>query len=135
MYYQLFKGIILKLTIKSLYYIALPAFLILTGCSATTTSKVIDTPKVNSYNTVYSGMLNAGEREDILASVETFFGRQKPLRTTDVDSSGAYVTIGTGSQILRDLGVTQMRLLSSPMKFTGISGFNLEVTEYIPFKH
>lgn len=80
-------------------------------------------------------MLNAGEREDILASVETFFGRQKPLRTTDVDSSGAYVTIGTGSQILRDLGVTQMRLLSSPMKFTGISGFNLEVTEYIPFKH
>jgi curli biogenesis system outer membrane secretion channel CsgG len=55
LYYQIFKGIILKLTIKSLYYIALPAFLILTGCSATTTSKVIDTPKVNSYNTVYSG--------------------------------------------------------------------------------
>lgn len=79
-------------------------------------------------------MLNAGDKEDIVTGIETFFGRQKPARTTNVDSSGAYVTIGTGSQILRDLGVTKMRLLSSPMKFTGISGFNLEVVEYIPFK-
>ncbi len=79
-------------------------------------------------------ILSAGGREDVSASVETFFGRQKPLRSTDVDSSGAYVTIGTGSQILRDLGVTKMRLLSSPMKFTGISGFNLEVLEYIPYQ-
>ena len=78
-------------------------------------------------------MLNAGEKEDISTSVETFYGRQKPQRTTDVDSSGAYVTIGTGSQILRDLGVTKMRLLSNPMKFAGISGFNLEVVEYIPY--
>jgi len=78
-------------------------------------------------------MLNAGEKEDISTSVETFYGRQKPQRTTDVDSSGAYVTIGTGSQILRDLGVSKMRLLSNPMKFAGISGFNLEVVEYIPY--
>lgn len=77
-------------------------------------------------------MLNAGEKEDVATAIETFYGRQKPQRTTDVDSSGAYVTIGTGSQILRDLGVTKMRLLSSPMKFAGISGFNLEVVEYIP---
>ncbi len=80
-------------------------------------------------------MLNSGEREDIAASVETFFGRQKPQRTTNVDSSGAFVTIGTGSQILRELGVTKMRLLSGPMKFIGISGFNLEVVEYIPYKN
>lgn len=79
-------------------------------------------------------ILNAGEREDVELAVETFYGRQKPLRTTDVDSSGAYVTIGTGSQILRDLGVSKMRLLSSPMKFTGISGFNLEVVEYLPYQ-
>jgi len=78
-------------------------------------------------------MLHAGDKEDVSTSVETFYGRQKPQRTTDVDSSGAYVTIGTGSQILRDLGVSKMRLLSNPMKFAGISGFNLEVVEYIPF--
>ena len=41
--------------------------------------------------------------------------------------------IGSGSQILRDLGVHKMRLLSSPTKFTGLSGFDLEIVEYIPF--
>jgi len=43
----------------------------------------------------------------------------------------AYKQIGAGAQILRDLGVKKMRLLSAPLKFSGISGFNLEVTEYI----
>ena len=38
---------------------------------------------------------------------------------------------GTGSQILRDLKVSRMRLLSSPVRFSAISGFNLEVTEFI----
>lgn len=42
-----------------------------------------------------------------------------------------YRTIGTGSQILRDLGITQMRLLSSPMRFNALSGFDLEIVEYI----
>ena len=41
-----------------------------------------------------------------------------------------YVTVGTGSQILRDLNVRKMRLLSPPIKFA-ISGFDLEVVEYI----
>ena len=43
----------------------------------------------------------------------------------------AYKQVGTGSQILKDLGVCKMRLLSAPYKFNGISGFNLEVTGYI----
>ena len=42
-----------------------------------------------------------------------------------------YKQVGTGSQILQDLGVKKMRLLSAPLKFKAISGFNLEVTEYI----
>ena len=37
-----------------------------------------------------------------------------------------------GAQILRDLGVRKMRLMSSPMKFNAISGFDLEVVEYVP---
>jgi 3,4-dihydroxy 2-butanone 4-phosphate synthase/GTP cyclohydrolase II len=43
-----------------------------------------------------------------------------------------YSTVGAGSQILRDLGVRKMRLLSTPMKFNAISGFDLEVVEYLP---
>ena len=44
---------------------------------------------------------------------------------------GSYLTVGTGSQILRDLGVGKMKLLSYPTKYA-ISGFDLEVVEYIP---
>jgi len=39
--------------------------------------------------------------------------------------------VGVGSQILRDLGVRKMRLMSAPVKYTGIAGFDLEVVEYI----
>lgn len=46
---------------------------------------------------------------------------------------GSDLTIGTGSQILRDLGVGKMRLLSYPAKFNAISGFDLEVVEFVPF--
>ena len=42
-----------------------------------------------------------------------------------------YQQVGTGSQILRDLGVQKMRLMSAPFKFTGISGFDLEVVEHV----
>ena len=45
-----------------------------------------------------------------------------------------YTGIGTGSQILRDIGVSKMRLLSTPMKFPAISGFDLEVVEYVKWK-
>jgi len=49
-------------------------------------------------------------------------------------SSGVYFTVGTGSQILRDLGVGKMRLLSAPIKFSAISGFDLKVVEYLPYE-
>lgn len=39
--------------------------------------------------------------------------------------------IGMGSQILTDLGVKKMRVLSSPKKLHALSGFHLEVVEYI----
>lgn len=56
-------------------------------------------------------------------------GRKRPA--SSVNRSGNYVTIGTGAQILRDLGVSRMRLMSSPIRFGGISGFDLEIVEYL----
>ena len=38
---------------------------------------------------------------------------------------------GVGAQIIRDLGVTRMRVLSAPLHMHAISGFGLEVVEYI----
>jgi 3,4-dihydroxy 2-butanone 4-phosphate synthase/GTP cyclohydrolase II len=42
-----------------------------------------------------------------------------------------YRLIGTGSQILNLVGVSKMRLMSSPVRFNAISGFHLEVTEFV----
>ncbi len=41
-------------------------------------------------------------------------------------------TYGIGAQILRDLGVTKMRLLSSPRRMPSMTGFDLEVTGFVP---
>ncbi|MDD2742426.1 MAG: bifunctional 3,4-dihydroxy-2-butanone-4-phosphate synthase/GTP cyclohydrolase II [Rhodocyclaceae bacterium] len=40
-------------------------------------------------------------------------------------------TYGIGAQILRDLGVSKMRLLSSPRKMPSMTGFGLEVTGFV----
>ncbi len=40
-------------------------------------------------------------------------------------------TYGLGAQILSDLGVRQMRLMSAPKIFHGIAGFGLEIVDYI----
>ena len=40
-------------------------------------------------------------------------------------------TYGIGAQILRDLGVRRMRVLSAPRQMHGISAFGLEVVEYV----
>jgi len=47
------------------------------------------------------------------------------------DGGGVLRTYGTGSQILHDLGVTRMQVLSTPKQMHAISGFGLEIVEYI----
>lgn len=39
--------------------------------------------------------------------------------------------VGVGSQILMDLGIHKLRLMGAPIKYAGISGFDLEVVETI----
>jgi 3,4-dihydroxy 2-butanone 4-phosphate synthase/GTP cyclohydrolase II len=40
-------------------------------------------------------------------------------------------TFGVGAQILKDLGVRRMRVLSAPKQIHGISGFGLEIDGYV----
>jgi 3,4-dihydroxy 2-butanone 4-phosphate synthase/GTP cyclohydrolase II len=40
-------------------------------------------------------------------------------------------THGIGAQILKDLGLSRIRVLSAPKQLQGISGFDLEVVEYV----
>ncbi len=69
-------------------------------------------------------------REDVESTLEAMLDSERlPGSGT---RTGTDLTIGTGSQILRDLGVGKMRLLSYPARFA-ISGFDLEVVEFVPF--
>jgi 3,4-dihydroxy 2-butanone 4-phosphate synthase / GTP cyclohydrolase II len=43
-------------------------------------------------------------------------------------------TYGVGAQILKDLGVGSMRLLSQPRKMPSMAGFDLQVAGYEEFK-
>jgi len=49
----------------------------------------------------------------------------------DDDESRTLRTYGVGAQILTDLGVRRMRVLSAPVRMQAISGFGLEVVEYV----
>ena len=40
-------------------------------------------------------------------------------------------TYGIGAQILKDLGLKRMRVLSAPKQLQGLSAFDLEITEYV----
>ena len=40
-------------------------------------------------------------------------------------------TYGIGAQILRELGLSKIRVLSAPKQMYAISGFDLEITEYV----
>ena len=43
-----------------------------------------------------------------------------------------YRLIGTGAQILRHLGLTDLQLMSAPLHFNALSGFNLNITDFLP---
>lgn len=49
----------------------------------------------------------------------------------DGEESRVLRTYGIGAQILTDLGVERMRVLSAPLRMNAISGFGLEVVEYV----
>ncbi|WP_339338892.1 bifunctional 3,4-dihydroxy-2-butanone-4-phosphate synthase/GTP cyclohydrolase II [uncultured Oceanicoccus sp.] len=69
--------------------------------------------------------------EETLASVDIAVGKKPPLSAVVDGSSNAYLTIGLGSQILRDVGVSKLRLMGPPIKYNAISGFDLEIVDFV----
>lgn len=61
-----------------------------------------------------------GSLSEVKDDLESWRGRDAALRT-----------YGVGAQILKDLGVQRMRVLSAPKHMYAISGFDLEITEYV----
>lgn len=65
--------------------------------------------------------------EEIEESIDWLISGKQ--RRPKVDT--AYKQTGTGSQILQDLNVQKMRLMGAPLKYKALSGFGLEVVEYV----
>ena len=65
---------------------------------------------------------------ELMEAVERIAGRI--ARSTAGDHS-VLRTYGVGAQILRDLGLKRIRVLSAPKNMYAISGFDLEITEYV----
>ena len=69
--------------------------------------------------------------EQSLAEVVSFPDAPGVAGPTSSEGIQNYRVIGTGSQILKRLGIGKMRLMSAPVHFNALSGFNLEVTDFI----
>ena len=72
-----------------------------------------------------------GKEEHIEHQVRRFAAEDRGERPTGADWQGSSRTIGVGSQILASMGVHKMRLLSKPIKYHALSGYGLEVVEYV----
>ncbi|MGI9219720.1 MAG: bifunctional 3,4-dihydroxy-2-butanone-4-phosphate synthase/GTP cyclohydrolase II [Woeseiaceae bacterium] len=67
---------------------------------------------------------------DFMDSVEALDQRDDDLSARRTGES-VFRTYGVGAQILRDLGMSKIRVLSAPKQMHAISGFDLEITEYV----
>lgn len=76
---------------------------------------------------------NRDRVEDLLGRFKALSPRVKgeegiPTRSKDRSELRTY---GIGAQILADIGVRKMRVMSAPRAMHGISGFDLEVVDYV----
>lgn len=69
--------------------------------------------------------------EELIAQVEKYAKQDAGEHVHEVNRHVGSRNVGVGSQILANLGVSKMRLLSSQTKYHSLSGFGLEVVEYI----
>lgn len=73
--------------------------------------------------------------EDPGTIIEKLRSLGKPVAEPEEGSSRILRTYGTGAQILRDLGVGKMIVMSAPRQMHGISGFGLEIVGYVDEEH
>ena len=76
-------------------------------------------------------LLHYGETPRELLTAFHSLGRLAGTERQESPGGQVLRNYGTGAQILRDLGVHRMRVLSAPKQMHGLSGFGLEVVEYV----
>jgi len=60
---------------------------------------------------------------------------QKKFSKEQTQTEKELRTYGVGAQILADLGVHKMKVMSAPTNMHGLAGFDLEVTEFVGLNH
>jgi len=73
------------------------------------------------------------DSEDLLFSSDVVLGKKSLPTAAKKRDTEMNLSVGLGSQLLRESGVRKMRLMSSPVKYNAISGFDLEVVEFISY--
>ncbi len=76
-------------------------------------------------------LCNQYESMELIHQIETYKTNQQDINKNNNERSKDLRTIGLGAQILSDLGVKKMRVLSAPKRIHALSGFGLEVIEYV----
>ncbi len=82
-------------------------------------------------------VLVLGGREDNDALLRRIQKQPEPSVFIGGDNrrSSELRTYGIGAQIIVDIGIKKMRVLSAPKRMTGLAGFGLEVVEYVESEH
>lgn len=76
-------------------------------------------------------LCNQYEPIELINQIESYKTNTQKVETSNNKNSKDLRTIGLGAQILSDLGVRKMRVLSAPKRIHALSGFGLEVIEYV----
>ncbi|MCO7225734.1 bifunctional 3,4-dihydroxy-2-butanone-4-phosphate synthase/GTP cyclohydrolase II [Pleionea sp. CnH1-48] len=76
-------------------------------------------------------LANEEPTESLIARIKRFADEDEGIESPKMAPSDALRKVGVGSQILAELDVHKLRLLSPEKKYHALSGFNLEVVEYI----
>ena len=69
--------------------------------------------------------------DELLNRIRKFEREDKGEDLTQEQQRKKKRTVGIGSQILADLGVHKMRLMSSGTQYTALGGYGLEIVEHI----
>ncbi len=71
------------------------------------------------------------QNKQLATKIEHFQQQDRNETITPVKTGWDFRTFGVGAQILSDLGVKKMRVIGTPTKLTGVSGFGLELVGYV----
>ena len=74
------------------------------------------------------------DNELLITQLKNYAAQDADEDLPHTESGAELRTFGLGAQILTDLGVRKMRVLSAPKKMHALSGFDLEVVEYINYR-